>query len=487
VKIQPDRNSLKTYLSLQQLSSANDDSGSQCQSSSSGMLSSSIEQQVRDSSSIVDPQQTSEILVDTSSPVELQDPLHNREVLELTLSYLQGEGLFVITVSKRWKACFEKLSKASSTNHSKHVHSSTCTAMAAAFASPSRVRLAHDAGFQLQAAGWKLQDCAGKHCSVETLEVAYTLALIWNANLSRAAAEAANLPVLQWLHTEQTLPLPDGIAANAARGGSVDVLRWMKQQQCVFDADTTYYGGIKANNLPVLQYLYAEGVPWHESVCGAAAAACDLQQLKWLRSKGARLSSRVAIDAASGGSVVIFEWLQQHGVQFNLQTMLQAAENGHTELCQWLRAADCEWNAEVCDVAAAYAHVDTLRWLHDSGCAFRPETVCYNAVLGCTATLDARAISMMQYLLQPDVLSADEVSLLLNFAGAKSKLQLAQWLRQHGAEWPEVLWSPELGPWNGESLMWARNEGCDAPLEPNYDTDSIYDTDDSTSDSDDEQ
>ena len=56
------------------------------------MLSSSVEQQVRDSS-IVDPQQTSEILVDTSSPVELQDPLHNREVLEVTLSYLQGEGL----------------------------------------------------------------------------------------------------------------------------------------------------------------------------------------------------------------------------------------------------------------------------------------------------------------------------------------------------------------------------------------------------------
>jgi hypothetical protein len=452
------------------------------------MSSLSIEQPAGDNAKSISAKSSSAA---EQAGISIANPLLNPEVLELTLSFLQGEGLFAVAVSKRWKACYDELPVPSTSVQQQHVHTSTCTAIAAAFGSPSRVTFAHAAGFQLQAAGWKLQECAGKHCSAETLKVAYALGLLWNDNLSRAAAEAANLPALQWLHTELNLPLPTGIAENAARGGSIDILRWLKQQQqCVFDENTTYYGALRANNMPVLQYLHSEGVPWHDSVCGAAAAACDLQQLQWLRSKGGRLSNRVANDAASGGSVPIFVWLQQHGVQFTLQTMLEAAENGRTELCQWLRAvADCEWSAEVCDVAAAYGHVDTLRWLCANGCPVRPHTVCYNAVIGCgDAPPIAGESHIMHYLIQPGTLpGTDGASLLLNIAGAKGKLRLAQWLRHGGGEWPTALWYPEVGPWTVALHVWARSEGCDSPLVP-VETDTDTDDDsDSDSDSDSEQ
>jgi hypothetical protein len=55
----------------------------------------------------------------------------------------------------------------------------------------------------------------------------------------------------------------------------------------------------------------------------------------------------------------------------------------------------------------------------------------------------------------------------LNVAGSLDMLAVAKWLRQHGAEWPAVLRSPLYDdPWRGETLAWARAEGCTALTEP---------------------
>jgi hypothetical protein len=55
----------------------------------------------------------------------------------------------------------------------------------------------------------------------------------------------------------------------------------------------------------------------------------------------------------------------------------------------------------------------------------------------------------------------------LNRAGARGHMRAAQWLRQRGAEWPAVLTDYEElfeEVWDGESLAWARAEGCTSPL-----------------------
>jgi hypothetical protein len=61
----------------------------------------------------------------------------------------------------------------------------------------------------------------------------------------------------------------------------------------------------------------------------------------------------------------------------------------------------------------------------------------------------------------------DDVELLTNafrFAGAWHKLAVAQWLRQQGAEWPDLLQAEGL-EWSDELLAWAQAEGCTAPTE----------------------
>jgi hypothetical protein len=62
--------------------------------------------------------------------------------------------------------------------------------------------------------------------------------------------------------------------------------------------------------------------------------------------------------------------------------------------------------------------------------------------------------------------SAAQLTELLNTAGSNNELAAAQWLRQRGAEWPAQLRYHEYPrrPWQGDTLDWARQEGCTSPV-----------------------
>jgi hypothetical protein len=67
---------------------------------------------------------------------------------------------------------------------------------------------------------------------------------------------------------------------------------------------------------------------------------------------------------------------------------------------------------------------------------------------------------------QGEVHDAELLTDALNCASAFGQLQAAKWLRQHGAQWPAVLRHTEHGfvmEWRGESLAWAKAEGCTSP------------------------
>jgi hypothetical protein len=44
-----------------------------------------------------------------------------------------------------------------------------------------------------------------------------------------------------------------------------------------------------------------------------------------------------------------------------------------------------------------------------------------------------------------------------------------QWLRQEGANWPDVL-QYDGQQWPDHMIAWCRSEGCDSPLEFEFDT-----------------
>eukprot|EP00953_Heterococcus_sp_UTEX-ZZ885_P000094 214-Heterococcus_DN1.PRE.2 len=137
--------------------------------------------------------------------VECGNPLNHDGILELVLSNLLGHGLFVRTVSKSWKACYEQLMQPKGSCTRRHVHSSDCTTYAAAFASPATLLWAHDWNLQLYneehdfngfIALESVQCCAGRYADIPTLQTANLRGLAWTQLITWSAAQSGSLPKL---------------------------------------------------------------------------------------------------------------------------------------------------------------------------------------------------------------------------------------------------------------------------------------------------
>eukprot|EP00953_Heterococcus_sp_UTEX-ZZ885_P011835 6835-Heterococcus_DN1.PRE.1 len=85
-----------------------------------------------------------------------------------------------------------------------------------------------------------------------------------------------------------------------------------------------------------------------------------------------------------------------------------------------------------CREAARYGHMSTLRWLRENGCQWKVRDVCIDASRN-------GHTNVLHYVIQQgEVLDAELLTDALQIAGAYDQLRAAQWLRQHGAEWPTV-------------------------------------------------
>jgi hypothetical protein len=85
-----------------------------------------------------------------------------------------------------------------------------------------------------------------------------------------------------------------------------------------------------------------------------------------------------------------------------------------------------------CESAAGHGQLDTLRWLRENGCPWNVSDVCIiAAAYGFSA--------VFEYIIElGEVLDAELLADALYTAVASDNLQAAQWLRQHGAQWPAV-------------------------------------------------
>jgi hypothetical protein len=138
--------------------------------------------------------------------------------------------------------------------------------------------------------------------------------------------------------------------------------------------------------------------------------------------------------------------------------MHEAATHGDLHLCKWLRSAGCPWNGTACEAAARGGHLEVvLQFLHESGCVCDDTSILYETV----------NVDILQYLweqgLQQVATAAAQLSDVLSYAGSCNKLDIAKWVRQHGAQWPDVLQDIDGFPWHDSMVAWARAEGCTAP------------------------
>jgi hypothetical protein len=312
---------------------------------------------------------------------------------------------------------------------------SKTTPLSVVVASPATARLACEYGVQI-CTQRSVQVNAGLYADIETLTVLRVLGMPLSEIVVKAVALSGRLSVLQHLLSQQQCPRPEYPSSCAARSGSIDMLKWLRAQSwCEFNL-CNCIGAVEGGQLAALKYLRSKGYGWNE-----------------------RTTMRYA---AGSGSIELVEWLRlEQGIEIDADAMMAAAGEGQTVMCEHLRSKGCDWDESACYLAALHDKADTLRWLGENGCPWDVSEICMVAACnGFTGILDC-------IIAQGEVLDAKLLTRALNRAGQLKRLQAAQWLRQHGAQWPALLKFSVAGlsdQWSGDTLAWARAEGCTSPL-----------------------
>ena len=99
-----------------------------------------------------------------------------------------------------------------------------------------------------------------------------------------AAAAGGQLDALRYLRGRWQCQLAPESAVWAARGGHVDVLRWLASQGLEMDARACA-AAAAGGWMEALQFLRTSGCEWDESTCALAAVGGHLEVLKWARSQ----------------------------------------------------------------------------------------------------------------------------------------------------------------------------------------------------------
>jgi hypothetical protein len=189
----------------------------------------------------------------------------------------------------------------------------------------------------------------------------------------------------------------------------------------------------------------------------AAGMYADVATLKAARELGMRYTPETMKGAVRCNQLAVVQFLHAEACPWDAVAFSIAATRGHTDMCAYMHAEGCPWSGAACYQTAMNGHGSTLRWLHEHGCPCMLDVIYLPAAQG--GSVDAMKFLQQQGIVYTAVMLRE----MLNVAGAYSKLAAAKWLRAQGAEWPQVL---EYGqPWTGDTLLWARAEGCTSPTQ----------------------
>ena len=167
--------------------------------------------------------------------------------------------------------------------------------------------------------------------------------------------------------------------AGAARGGHLDVLKWLRDEMCPWDKRTCI-GAVEGGHLHVLKYAHQNGCPWASvETCMYAAKGGHLDVLKYARENGCWWNEWTCSNAAEGGYLDVLKYAREKGCPWDEQTCEAAAQGGHLDVLKYAHEKGCPWNEKTCSCAAEGGHLDLLKWLRKEGCPWDEET-CARAI-----------------------------------------------------------------------------------------------------------
>ena len=211
---------------------------------------------------------------------------------------------------------------------------------------------------------------------------------VYEGNLVNYAAFQGSVEIMRWLVEVKGGELNEETGFWAGRGGSVEVLEYVRGRGYEFD-EGACQGAARGGHLEALKFLRGQDppCPWNVATCYEAAKGGHLEVLKWARDQDppCRWDEWTCEEAAGGGHLEVLKWArdQDPPCPWNERTCQSAVRGGHLEVLKWARSQDppCPWNESTCSGAAEEGHLEVLKWARsqDPPCPWG-EATCHEAV-----------------------------------------------------------------------------------------------------------
>jgi hypothetical protein len=193
----------------------------------------------------------------------------------------------------------------------------------------------------------------------------------WGVHAAETAAIGGHLSTLRWMREHGCLWVATDVCSAAANYGSVEMLQYLKEQGCVFDADTMR-AAVQARRLHVCKFLRAEQCPWFSSA-GEAAARCNhVEMLHWLHDQGypwdIHAVRLVAVEARHTGLLEAMQHFEPAANAAQLTELLKSAGRyDDLMLVKWLRQQGANWPANLAYDGDRWSAA-LVQWARDEGC-----------------------------------------------------------------------------------------------------------------------
>jgi hypothetical protein len=154
------------------------------------------------------------------------------------------------------------------------------------------------------------------------------------------AAEGGHLEIAQWISDQLPCGLYDyeAMGQAAASHRQVDMMRWLVESGHLVANEDLLAAAARGGSLEMVKLLRERHCPWDSYACAAAAAGGHLDLLKWLRGEGVEWDSLTSYQAVAYGHLAVLKWVVDNGCLTDRRlSCITAARHGHAEVIGWAR------------------------------------------------------------------------------------------------------------------------------------------------------
>eukprot|EP00854_Cymbomonas_tetramitiformis_P001028 gene1028-1557_t len=311
----------------------------------------------------------------------------------------------------------------------------------------------------------------------------------------------STVPLALWATHAQICAHTDTVLAAAACGGSLDVMKWLRDEGWPLTNEIVMLEAARAGHVHVLQWLAQHHTYtslmndeamrlMRAAVRSTADAARAATTAEWIQASVYRCREHICVVAAQEGNVGVLEnllmagHLRYHCVRTQTRVINEAIKRNQLPVLQWientadsvvgyivrthagLRIAN-SMRMRACEHAALHGHPDIVKWVVRDGLldgrAWYHWFVVFQSlwtgghkeVLRCLWPLPSAADLNVD---ENVVISLEQCLCALAAQGGKA--QILQWLRARGCNWNESTCMQAMYNNHISVLKWARENGC---------------------------